>query len=133
MMRTIAAGALALATLAGSAATASAQDGMSARPLTVTPRTVRRQTLVRPAAPLRAYSPYTGLKAIVTAPIALASTIVSIPFRVTDAAFAHTGGTPLTVIGTPIHYAGRIAQAPFRIVEAPFGGPEPFGETPNYY
>ncbi len=122
--------AFAAVAMAGMAAPASAQAVTDAR------RQVRadRPLTVRHAAPVApAYNPYVGAKALVTAPLAIASTIVSLPFRVTDAIFARSAGTPFVIVGTPLHYAGRIAQAPFRLVEAPFGGPAPFGETPSYF
>lgn len=122
--------ALAATTLAALCPAASAQaipearHRIASRPLTVRP--------VVPVAP--AYNPYLGAKAIVTAPLAVAGTIVSIPFRVADAVFPRDPRNPLSLIGAPIHYAGRVAQAPFRVVEAPFGGSAaPFGETPNYF
>lgn len=90
------------------------------RPLTVS----RRHAAPAPvfvAAP--AYNPYVGPAAIVTAPIGIASTAVSIPFRVLGEIFPPVG--PLAIVGLPIQAAGRIAQVPFQIAEAPFGGPGP--------
>ena len=97
------------------------------RPLTVR-RVAPPPPMVEMAPP---YNPSMGPGAIVTGPVGIASTVVSLPFRILGGIFP-SYGSPLAVIGAPIQIAGRIAQAPFQIVEAPFGGPGPFG-GPSYY
>ena len=85
------------------------------------PLTVQRRYV--PVAP--AYDPYTGPKALVTAPIATAGNIVALPFRVLNAnfpAYGNPGQNPFVLIGAPIHAAGQIAQVPFRAAQAPLGG-----------
>lgn len=91
------------------------------RPLTVSRRYAAPAPVVV-AAPR--YNPYVGPAAIITAPIALGSTIASLPFRILGGIFPPVG--PTAIIGAPIQAAGRIAQVPFQIAEAPFGGPGPF-------
>ena len=66
-----------------------------------------------------------GLGRVVTGPLGLASTIVSLPFRALNGIFPATGdlgSNPLFLIGGPIHAIGDIAQVPFRVIGAPFGG-----------
>lgn len=91
------------------------------RPLTVARRRYGPAPLVvaRPA-----YNPYVGPTAIVTGPIAIASTAVSLPFRILGDIFPPVG--PAAIVGAPIQAAGQIAQVPFMIAEAPFGAPGPF-------
>ncbi len=122
---TLAIAGVAAAMFAGSLAGASAQSVREVRHDRRASRSLTIHSAVPRPVPAYAYNPYMGPKAIITAPLALASTIVSLPFRVTDALFPYSG-SPVAVVGAPIHYAGRIAQVPFRIVEAPFGGPSPF-------
>ena len=91
-----------------------------ARPLVVTGR---RYAPVRVAP---AYDPYAGPQAIITAPLAAASTLVALPFRVVNGVFPAQGNpaqNPLVIVGAPVHAAGQIAQVPFHILQAPFGGP----------
>ncbi len=115
--------ALTLATLAGSAVTASAQNAY--RPLTVgRHHTAAPDVVYVPVAPQ--YNPYVGPTAIFTAPIGVASTAVDLPFRAFAAVFPYQGNSPLVLIGAPVAAAGRLIQLPFRIAEAPFGGPNPF-------
>lgn len=86
-----------------------------ARPLTVRP------AVVAVPAPVANVGPGT----IVTAPLGIASAIVSLPFRALNGIFPATGdvnANPLVVIGAPLRAAGDIAQIPFRIIGAPFGG-----------
>jgi hypothetical protein len=89
------------------------------RPLTVV-RRYPRSGIVAPT-----YSPYDGPQAIVTAPLAAASTLVALPFRVINSVFppyGNPGQNPLVLVGAPVHFAGEIAQLPFRAAQAPFGG-----------
>lgn len=86
------------------------------QPLTVT----RRYAPVAPA-----YNPYVGPKAVFTAPIATAGTLVALPFRMINAVFPAHGNpseNPLVLVGAPVHAAGQVAQLPFQIMQAPFGG-----------
>ncbi len=96
------------------------------------PLTVSRQYPVAPPVYLPPpYSPYSGPGAIVTAPLGVASTIVSVPFRILGSIFP-AEGSPLAIVGAPVQFAGRVAQAPFQIAEVPFGGPGPFSAYPAY-
>jgi hypothetical protein len=69
-----------------------------------------------------------GPAAIVTAPVAIAGTIVSLPFRVVEAVFPPRANDPRMVVGAPVHLAGQIAEFPFFVVNGAFGVP-----TPYYY
>lgn len=88
------------------------------------PLTVHGHSMV--AAP----DPYhNGSASIVTAPNAVAATVVGLPFRVAGSLFPYQGNTPLVVIGAPIHVAGQIAESPFYVVGSTFGAPP----SPNVY
>lgn len=81
---------------------------------------------VRRAAPepvVAAPDPFHGPGVIVTAPVAIAATIVSLPFRAVGSVFPATGNTPLVIIGAPVHFAGQVAQFPFYVVGSAFGAP----------
>ncbi len=69
--------------------------------------------------------PYSGQAAIVTAPNAVAATVVGLPFRVAGSVFPYEGNSPLVVIGVPIHVAGQVAEFPFYVVGSAFGAPPP--------
>ena len=69
-----------------------------------------------------------GAAAIVTAPVAIAGTIVSLPFRVVEAVFPPHANDPRMLIGAPVHFAGQIAEFPFYVVNGAFGVP-----TAYYY
>ena len=69
-----------------------------------------------------------GPAAIVTAPVAIAGTIVSLPFRVVEAVFPPHANDPRMLIGAPVHFAGQIAEFPFYVVNGAFGVP-----TAYYY
>jgi hypothetical protein len=69
-----------------------------------------------------------GPAAIVTAPVAIAGTIVSLPFRVVEAVFPPHANDPRMLVGAPVHLAGQIAEFPFYVVNGAFGVP-----TPYYY
>ena len=89
-------------------------------PLTVQRRYAPRPTLVAPT-----YNPYDGPQTVITAPLAAASTLVALPFRVINGVFppyGNPGQDPRVLVGAPVHAAGEIAQLPFRALQAPFGG-----------
>jgi hypothetical protein len=67
-----------------------------------------------------------GPAAVVTAPVAIAGTIVSFPFRAIEAVFPPRANDPRVVIGAPIHLAGQIAGFPFFVINSAFG-------VPSYY
>ena len=69
-----------------------------------------------------------GPAAIITAPVEIAGAIVSLPFRVVDAAFPPRANDPRVLVGAPVHFAGQIAEFPFFVVNGAFGVP-----TPYYY
>jgi hypothetical protein len=69
-----------------------------------------------------------GPAAIVTAPVAIAGTIVSLPFRVVEAVFPPHANDPRMLVGAPVHLAGQIAEFPFYVVNGAFGVP-----TAYYY
>lgn len=89
----------------------------AARPLTVTKRSYREPIVA-------ASDPFHGPAAIFTAPIAIAATIVSLPFRAAGAvfpAYGNPGSNPLVLIGAPIHVVGQVAQFPFYVAGSAFG------------
>lgn len=73
---------------------------------------------------------HNGSASIVTAPNAVAATVVGLPFRVAGSLFPYQGDTPLVVVGVPIHAAGTVAEFPFYVVGSAFGAPPP---TSVYY
>ena len=64
-----------------------------------------------------------GPAAIITAPVAIAGTIVSLPFRFVEAAFPPRADDPRVLVGAPVHLAGQIAEFPFYAVNGAFGAP----------
>jgi hypothetical protein len=62
-----------------------------------------------------------GPAAIITAPIAIAGTIVSLPFRLVEAVFPPRANDPRVLIGAPVYVAGEIAEFPFVAVNSIFG------------
>ncbi|MGC2140311.1 MAG: hypothetical protein WA620_01885 [Methylovirgula sp.] len=91
------------------------------RPLTVTKR--HREAVMAP-------DPFHGPAAIITAPNAVAATVVSLPFRAAALVFPPYGNPaadPLVLIGAPLHAVGYIVEIPFFIVGSAFGAP------PNVY
>jgi hypothetical protein len=56
-------------------------------------------------------------------PVAIAGTIVSLPFRFVEAIFPWHANDPRMVIGAPVHFAGQIAEFPFYAVNSAFGAP----------
>ncbi|WP_158814984.1 hypothetical protein [Methylocapsa sp. S129] len=67
-----------------------------------------------------------GPGVIITAPVAIAGTIVSLPFRGVEAVFPPGANDPRVLVGAPVHLAGEIAQFPFFAVNSSFG-------VPSYY
>ena len=67
-----------------------------------------------------------GPAAIITAPVAIAGTIVSLPFRVVEAVFPPRANDPRVLVGAPVHLAGQIAEFPFFAINGAFG-------VPSYY
>jgi hypothetical protein len=67
-----------------------------------------------------------GPATIITAPVAIAGTIVSLPFRVVEVVFPPRANDPRMVVGAPVHLAGQIAGFPFFAVNGAFG-------VPSYY
>ncbi|UDL93476.1 hypothetical protein LGH83_12865 [Lichenihabitans sp. PAMC28606] len=121
---TAAVAALALAALVSSDLAASAQSVY--RPLTVGGTRQPRQAYVPVAPQAPVYNPYAGPAVLITAPVAFAGRIVSLPFEAINAIFPAQGNSPLTLVGGPVMAAGRFVQLPFRVAQAPFGGPNPF-------
>ena len=68
-----------------------------------------------------------GPATIITAPVAIAGTIVSLPFRVVEAVFPPLTNDPRMVVGAPVHLAGQIAEFPFFAINGAFG------VQPTYY
>ena len=68
-----------------------------------------------------------GPAAIITAPVEMAGTLVSLPFRAVAVMFPPRANDPRVVIGAPVHFAGQIAEFPFYA----FNGA--FGVRPTYY
>jgi len=64
---------------------------------------------------------HNGPATIITAPVAIAGTIVSLPFRVAEAVFPPSTNDPRVVVGAPVHLAGQIAEFPFFAVNGAFG------------
>ena len=70
---------------------------------------------------------FSGPAAIVTAPVEIAGTIVSLPFRAVAAVFPPSANDPRVLVGAPVHLAGQIAEFPF------FAFNGAFGVQPTYY
>ena len=73
----------------------------------------------RPAPP----DAFHGPLPIVTAPVAMAGTIVSLPFRFVEVFFPHDANDPRVVVGAPVHLAWQIAALPFTTINSAFGVP----------
>jgi len=89
------------------------------RPLTVTKRLHQGPVVATP-------DPFRGPAAIITAPVAVGSAIVSVPFRMAASLFppqGDPGSNPLVLIGAPVHVVGQIVQLPFYAVGSAFGAP----------
>jgi hypothetical protein len=70
---------------------------------------------------------HNGPATIITAPVAIAGMIVSVPFRVVAAVFPPHASDPRMVVGAPAAAAGQIAEFPFFAVNSAFG------VQPTYY
>ena len=78
----------------------------------------------RRAEPVAAASDaFHGPAVIITAPVAIAGTIVSLPFRLVEAVFPPRANDPRVLIGAPVYVAGQIAELPFAAVNTVFGVP----------
>ena len=64
---------------------------------------------------------HNGPATIITAPVAIAGTIVSLPFRFVEAVFPPRTDDPRVLVGAPVHLAGQIAEFPFFAVNGAFG------------
>ena len=69
---------------------------------------------------------HNGPATIITAPIAIAGTIVSLPFRMAEAVFPPHPSDPRVLVGGPVYLAGQIAEFPFFAINRAFG-------VPGYY
>ncbi len=87
--------------------------------------TVRKSAARQPVA--TAPDAFHGPAAIITAPIEMAGTIVSLPFRAVEAIFPPRANDPRLLVGAPVHFAGQIAEFPFFAVN------RAFGVQPTYY
>jgi hypothetical protein len=70
---------------------------------------------------------HNGPATIITAPVAIVGTFVSLPFRVVEAVFPPRTNDPRVVVGAPVHLAGQIAEFPFFVINGAFG------VQPTYY
>lgn len=121
--RRAAASALLAAGVMTAGAAMAQNEGYLPRPHADRPLVVRRaRPVVVVPAPVRPAGP----EVIVTGPLRIASTLVSVPFRIGNAIFPANAPPPANVVGAPIAAAGRIAQVPFEVVAAPFGGLPPY-------
>jgi hypothetical protein len=68
-----------------------------------------------------------GPAALITAPVEMAGTLVSLPFRAVEAVFPPRANDPRLVVGAPVHFAGQIAEFPFYVINGAFG------VRPTYY
>jgi hypothetical protein len=84
---------------------------------------------VRKSAPRVAAAPdaFHGPAAIITAPVEMAGTLVSLPFRAVELMFPPRANDPRLVVGAPVHFAGQIAEFPFYVINGAFG------VRPTYY
>jgi hypothetical protein len=74
--------------------------------------------------------PFAGPAGIVTGPVAVAGTVVGLPFQAVNAVFPAYGDpatNPLVLVGAPAHFAGQVVGFPFYAVNSSFGAPA------NYY
>jgi len=81
----------------------------------------RSLTVAKPGDVAAAPDPFRGPGAIVTAPVAIASVVITLPFRAASSIFPATGNTPLILIGAPVHVASQVVQFPFNAVGSAFG------------
>jgi hypothetical protein len=92
-------------------------------------RNASSDVTVRKSAPRVAAAPdaFHGPAPLITAPIEMAGTLVSLPFRAVEAIFPPRANDPRLVIGAPVHFAGQIAESPFYFINSAFG------VRPTYY
>lgn len=64
---------------------------------------------------------HNGPATIITAPVAIAGTIVSLPFRAAEAVFPPHPTDPRVLVGGPVYVAGQIAEFPFFAINGAFG------------
>jgi hypothetical protein len=83
---------------------------------------------VKKSAPVAAApDAFHGPAAIITAPVEMAGTLVSLPFRAVEVVFPPRANDPRVVVGAPVHFAGQIAEFPFFAINGAFG------VRPTYY
>src|SRR5271168_4599673 len=87
--------------------------------------TVRARAYREPVA--AAPDAFHGPAAIITAPVEIAGTIVSLPFRAVEVVFPPRTNDPRVLVGAPVHFAGQIAEFPF------FAFNGALGVQPTYY
>ena len=80
---------------------------------------VRRRADRQPVAV--APDPFHGPAPIVTGPVAIAGTIVSLPFRLVETVFPPSANDPRVLVGAPVYAAQQIAEIPFVVVNTAFG------------
>jgi hypothetical protein len=81
--------------------------------------TVRKSASRAPVA--SAPDAFHGPAAFITAPIYIAGTFVSMPFRALEVVFPPHANDPRVLIGAPLHFAGQVADFPFSTVNGAFG------------
>jgi len=81
--------------------------------------TVRKNAGREPVA--AAPDAFNGPAAIITAPVYIAGTFVSLPFRALAVVFPPNANDPRVLIGAPVHFAGQVADFPFSTVNSAFG------------
>jgi hypothetical protein len=64
---------------------------------------------------------FNGPAALITAPIYIAGTFVSLPFRAFEVVFPPRANDPRVLIGAPVHFIGQVADFPFSTVNGAFG------------
>jgi hypothetical protein len=87
--------------------------------------TVRKSARREPVA--AAPDAFHGPAFLITAPVEMAGTLVSLPFRAVEAVFPPRANDPRLVVGAPVHFAGQIATFPFYVINGAFG------VRPTYY
>jgi len=80
---------------------------------------VRRRAEREPVAV--APDPFHGPIPIITGPVAIAGTIVSLPFRLVETVFPPSANDPRVLVGAPVYAAQQIAEFPFVAVNTAFG------------
>ena len=82
--------------------------------ITVRPRAHREPVAAAPDA-------FHGPAAIITAPVEIVGTFVSLPFRAVESVFPARANDPRVIVGAPVHFAGQIAEFPFYVFNGAFG------------